>query len=207
MNYNNDKLIAAAFVKARAAIGATVKEDGTGNYGAYATLAAITKATSKALADNNLAIIQEAALDEHGIVIHTTLLHESGATIEFAPLPMPLTNRTPQAVGSAITYGRRYALSAICGLAPADDDAQAAEDAQKAAKPEKPKPVATAEQLSALDMLGEKFYNGEWQEQRSKLSLAVSKGATDDPAYLLQTEIAKLIVGIEKKMAETVTAK
>ena len=34
---------------------------------------------------------------------------------------------TPQAVGSAITYGRRYGLAAMVGIAPEDDDGEAAE--------------------------------------------------------------------------------
>jgi hypothetical protein len=128
MNYNNDKLIASAFVKARATIGGIVIKDAKGNFGKYATLAAITEIITSPLATNGLAVIQEASMDEQGVVITTTLLHESGATMQFAPLPMPLTNRTPQAVGSALTYGRRYALAAICGLAPDDDDGQAAQD-------------------------------------------------------------------------------
>jgi hypothetical protein len=132
MIYNNDKLIAAAFVKARAAIGGTVGKDAKGNYGKYATLAAITDVITAPLAAHGLAVIQEAQLDETGVTVETTLLHESGATMQFAPLTMPLTNRTPQAVGSCITYGRRYALAAICGLAPDDDDGQAAQDAQPA---------------------------------------------------------------------------
>lgn len=133
MIYNNDKLIAAAFVKARKEIGGTVGKDAKGNFGSYATLAAITDATSAALANHGLAIIQEAALGADGVTIHTCLLHESGATMLFEPLTMPLTDRKPQAVGSAITYGRRYALAAVCGLAPEDDDGQAAQDSTRSA--------------------------------------------------------------------------
>lgn len=124
------KLISAAFVKARKEMGGTVAKDGKGNYGKYATLAAIVEATTDVLAANGLAIIQEAHADEQGLIVDTWLVHESGATMQFAALPMPLTNRTAQAVGSAITYARRYQLAAVCGLAPDDDDGQAAQDAE-----------------------------------------------------------------------------
>lgn len=207
MVYNNDKLIAAAFVKARGEIGATVKEDGTGNFGKYSTLAAITKATSAALAKHGLAIIQEVQLTTEGVTVFTCLLHESGATIEFAPLTMPLTDRKPQAVGSAATYGRRYALAAVCGLAPDDDDGEAAQAATKSTKaPANPftepsKPLASKEQINALSKLGTEFYGEEWAEQLPKLCMAVTKGATSDVLELQPQEAAKLIAGIERKMA------
>lgn len=233
MNYNNDKLIAAAFVKARAKMGATVGKDAKGNFGRYATLAAITEAISQALSDNGLAIIQEASMDETGVTIETTLLHESGATMQFTPLTMPLSQRTPQAVGSATTYGRRYALAAICGLAPDDDDGQAAENAtagaqrsQTPAKAQAPAPAqktpqrastpaksdskqyATEEQMERLASLGLDFYGPEeWEEQKPKLCRAVSKGTADTIADLLEVEAAKLIAGLEKKMAEVATMK
>jgi hypothetical protein len=225
MIYNNDKLIAAAFVKARAAIGGTVGKDAKGNYGKYATLAAITDVITAPLAAHGLAVIQEAQLDETGVTVETTLLHESGATMQFAPLTMPLTNRTPQAVGSCITYGRRYALAAICGLAPDDDDGQAAQDAQpapqraqaaQASKPTraaaatsqrapvqatgKPAPV-TDEQLEELNALGEVFYGDKWEAQQTKLVEAVTKGAVSEVEKLLAQDAQKLIEGIQKKMA------
>lgn len=135
------KAISAAFVKARKEMGATVAKDAKGNYGKYATLAAIVEATTDVLAANGLAIIQEARADEQGLIVDTWLVHESGATMQFASLPMPLTNRTAQAVGSAITYARRYQLAAVCGLAPDDDDGQAATNAQDARRATQQRPA------------------------------------------------------------------
>ena len=184
-------------------------KDAKGSFGRYATLAAITDAITEPLAKNGLAVIQEAELDETGVTVLTTLLHESGATMQFAPLTMPLTDRKPQAVGSAITYGRRYALAAVCGLAPDDDDGQAAQDATKPAQ--KPADVsfdspgmslATKAQLKQLGDLGVEFYKAEWPEQLPKLVLAVTKGATSDVSQLQPAECAKLITGIQHKMAQ-----
>jgi hypothetical protein len=59
------------------------------------------------------------------VLIFTTILHESGQFITLAPLRMA-AGTTPQATGSAITYGRRYALLAALGLAAEDDDGQSA---------------------------------------------------------------------------------
>jgi hypothetical protein len=132
----DSKLIAGAFIKARGEMNATVVKDAKGNFGKYVTLAAIVEATSATLAKNGLAVMQEVSTAEGGVTVETWLIHESGATMQFTPLTLPLTQRTPQAVGSAVTYARRYALGAICGLAPDDDDdAQAAEDATKPSRP------------------------------------------------------------------------
>lgn len=146
----NGKSAAAALVKARAAIGSTVTKDARANYGKYATLAAVMEAITPALAANGLALVQEAELDDAAVTMAATLIHESGETIEFAPLTMPLgSQRTPQAVGSAMTYGRRYQLTALFGLAPDDDDGEAASKPSQTApgrteRPSTPNHAATA---------------------------------------------------------------
>ena len=126
MQITGDPKIASAFVKARTEIGGTVGKDAKGNFGKYATLAAITEATSEIMGSHGLAIVQECFADEAGVTVYTTVVHESGATMEFAPLSLPVERKNAQGVGSAITYARRYQLSAICGLAPDDDDGTAA---------------------------------------------------------------------------------
>lgn len=231
MLYNNDKLIAAAYVKARAEIGGTVGRDAKGNYGRYATLAAIMDAISAPLAKHGLAMIQEVQLDESGVVIETTLLHESGATMQFAPLTMPLSDRKAQAVGSAITYGRRYALAAICGLAADDDDdGQAAQGAQKPqdarlrpqqgnhANASKQMPTgaendtlfrepgikrATTEQVREIEQLGIAAYGNEWAERRGQIVEWASKGAVKDALELVETEAAQLVHALKRKVAES----
>lgn len=223
--HGDAKAICAAYVKARGDMSATVIKDAKGNFGKYATLAAIVEAITPHLAKHGLAVVQEASTDEQGIVIETWLVHETGAMMQFTPLPLPLTDRKPQAVGSALTYGRRYALAAICGLAPDDDDGQAAQDAQNAPQralatpaskhtrhaPTTPqdastptsKPRATHEQVHDLDTLGVKFYGGkQWPAERTRLSKAASKGAVQQPTELMESEIAKLIKGLTDEIAK-----
>ena len=57
--------------------------------------------------------------------VTTMLLHESGQWIK-SKLKMPIEKATAQSVGSVITYGRRYGLSAITGIAQYDDDGNVA---------------------------------------------------------------------------------
>ena len=122
--------IAAAMVKAQAAM-TGVKKDAEnaafragGKVSTYATLAACVDASREALADNGLCVIQGPGLtntEAKTLTITTRILHESGEWIETA-FEMPLTKWSPHEAGSATTYGRRFALMAMLGLAPVDDD-------------------------------------------------------------------------------------
>jgi ERF superfamily len=88
----------------------------------YADLAAIFDAARKPLSANGLAIVQTIGDG----VLHTRLLHTSGQWIA-SEHPLPMSGR-PQEIGSALTYARRYSLSALIGIAAdEDDDANAVE--------------------------------------------------------------------------------
>ncbi len=100
----------------------------------YADLATVIDATRKALADNEIAVVQSPQLDhtEKLIVVTTMLIHSSGEWIAGdLALPFPTGKYDPQAAGSAITYARRYARQAFVDVsAELDDDANAATDAK-----------------------------------------------------------------------------
>ena len=54
--------------------------------------------------------------------VTTLLMHSSGQWLR-SKVKLPLSKVDAQGVGAAITYGRRYGLSAIAGIAQFDDDA------------------------------------------------------------------------------------
>jgi hypothetical protein len=92
----------------------------------YADLAEVTQAILPLLGRNGLAWICQPRYDDGAYVLHYTLKHVSGESIEGTwPLPDP-TRADPKQVGSYITYARRYCLCAVTGLAPGDDDDDAA---------------------------------------------------------------------------------
>lgn len=95
----------------------------------YADLAAVVDAVQPALQKAKIAFVQGSSArysDNAALVaIETMLLHESGEWVS-QELTLKPTKSDPQGVGSAITYGRRYGLQAICGVAPEDDDGNAA---------------------------------------------------------------------------------
>ena len=91
----------------------------------YADLAVVVEAVIPALNESGIAVIQSPSFDGDLVSVTTVLLHESGSSVT-GTLSMRPTKMDPQGVGSAITYARRYALLAMAGAAPEDDDGHAA---------------------------------------------------------------------------------
>lgn len=106
-----------------------VRKTGTGNYGKFAELSELIDAVRPVLKKHGLAFMQDVSgLPDGRLGVTTILVHASGGRVATGPLPMPAP-ADPQKVGSAISYGRRYALMATLGLATEDDDGQAAKPA------------------------------------------------------------------------------
>jgi len=128
--------LAAALAKAQGQIEGAKKDSANPFFkSTYADLASVWEACRKQLSDNGLSVIQCPEEAENGIAIETMLLHSSGQW-KTGRYVIPVAKNDAQAVGSAITYGRRYALAAMVGIAPEDDDGNAATKAKPAAKAE-----------------------------------------------------------------------
>lgn len=131
--------VAAALAKAQAAF-RPVHKDRTaeiqtktgGRYSyAYVDLATIHDAIRGALTQNELAITQALTVHDHRVTVETTLLHASGEWLASALTLQVIEAQDPRSVGSAITYGRRFGLTALVGIAAGDDDdAEAARPAK-----------------------------------------------------------------------------
>lgn len=115
---------------------AIVKGDKTNYKYTYADLAAVSAAILPLLSKHGLAWITLPTLDDSGkFVLRYELRHVSGEEA-VGSYPLPTSGR-PQEMGSAITYARRYALCAVTGVAPEDDDDNAATAEQSAAARER----------------------------------------------------------------------
>lgn len=122
-----DKL-APAFIRAQAAVTTAKKESWNPfNKNWYADLAAVLEAAKPALEPNGLAVIQFPSSNESGHYLDYLLMHESGQFIGDRFYFTPKSDGL-QDVGAAITYGRRYTISALLGIASEDPDAAADED-------------------------------------------------------------------------------
>jgi hypothetical protein len=94
------------------------------NY-SYATLADALQLARPIFAKHDLALTQTVATLNNEIAVYTTVIHSSGQFVTPFPLTMPV-GKTAQETGSAATYGRRYSLMAVLGLATEDDDGASA---------------------------------------------------------------------------------
>jgi hypothetical protein len=88
----------------------------------YSDLASVMEAIREPIGNNGLSIWQDATLEESGVSVTTRIVHVSGQWVEFGPLTIPLGKKDAHAVGSACSYGKRYALCAALGVVSDDDD-------------------------------------------------------------------------------------
>lgn len=118
--------LAAALSKAQAEIDAAPKSESNPFFkSSYADLATVRSAIREAFGKHGLSVVQIPHTGEGTVSVTTILMHASGQFIE-GTLTLRPTKNDPQGVGSAITYARRYSLMAFAGVAPDDDDGNAA---------------------------------------------------------------------------------
>lgn len=88
----------------------------------YADLSAVRDAIVPVFAKHGLSIVQAPSFDEFtSFKLETILMHESGESLTWW-FPLPNDVNKMQQIGSAISYARRYTLSAIAGIASEEDD-------------------------------------------------------------------------------------
>ena len=117
--------LATALSKAQSEIdGATKNSQNPFFKSSYADLHQVIQSSFPQLTKNGLSVVQGSDWINGNIHVTTMLCHSSGQWIK-SSVCMPLKdNWNAQDVGSIMTYGRRYGLSAMVGVAQYDDDAQ-----------------------------------------------------------------------------------
>lgn len=151
--------IAAALVKAQALM-PTVPKNGKGAYGPYSTLDDTVDAIRPALEAAEITVYQRILTIDGKPTMCTMLLHSSGEFFDDCELELKFESNgrmtAMQAMGSAVTYSRRYSLQAVVGVAPGDDDDGAGagrvakDESPKQTAPKKP-PVATKKEQKIVE--------------------------------------------------------
>ena len=143
-----------ALVKAQKSMGAVLKNASNPHLKSkYADLGSVLDACQSALHDNGFAVMQPCGKDQEGAYVETVLAHESGESFA-SRVYLVIGKQDMQGVGSAITYARRYGLLGMAGLAPEDDDGNAAAKAAPTATEAKrtdPKPPTLSERADRLE--------------------------------------------------------
>lgn len=135
-----------ALAAAQAQMGKAIKDSTNPAFRSkYADLASVMDACLPALNANGVAVYQPTIDDDSGRFVETILAHESGETIR-CRVPLIVQKNDMQGYGSAVTYARRYGLMCMAGIAPEDDDGNAAAKAAPVA--EAPKRGPTPERIA-----------------------------------------------------------
>lgn len=174
--------VSAAFVKAQAEIEKASKDKTNPHFRSkYADLGAVVDAIKPALEKNGLAFMQKFHRDDAGVTVETIIIHESGETLSNGVLNVPASKKDAQGFGSACTYARRYSLQAAFGVAPEDDDGNAASNTSKAANENEPAPtlnmreiIKTIENAQTLDALKGMFAQA-WASANEKQRALIKK--------------------------------
>ena len=150
----------------------------------YANLQSVIDAIKPHLAAHGLAVVQAPMPNPNGISLRTTLMHSSGQWIA-GQIDLPIDRMGGiQGMGSALTYARRYALSALVGIAADEDDD--GEASMKAAKEYKKQQVQEVRQqatesnvdpltLAQLRALMARFHELGFGDDREKYLAHVSR--------------------------------
>ena len=159
------KELATALAKAQGEFSGAVKDSSNPFFKSkYADLQSVVSAIKPSLSKHGLSFIQINHDGESAAGVETVILHASGEFISTGVISVPVSKQDAQGYGSAITYARRYSLQTAFGIAPEDDDGNAASQA----KPEKihpkpiPKEIEVAKSLlknaHELDKLKDEFF-------------------------------------------------
>ncbi|MBQ2263243.1 MAG: ERF family protein [Loktanella sp.] len=144
--------IGAALAAAQMQMGRALKSANNPHFKSkYADLASVMEACMPALNNAGIAVIQPTTDEEAGRYVETILIHgASGETLK-CRVPLIVGKNDMQGYGSAVTYARRYGLMSMAGIAPEDDDGNAAAKAAPVAEkqPDLPKFI-NAEQYVRL---------------------------------------------------------
>lgn len=205
--------LALALSKAQGVM-AGAKKDATNPHlkNKYADLASVWEACREPLSKNELAVVQMPEADGRKVRLRSMLIHSSGEFLE-TTAEAEAKDASPQSIGSVLTYLRRYTLAAMVGIAPEDDDGEAAQpnrpQAQQASKqqPAKqptaqgPKPEGTVkpDEADALRKQVTELIKREGFAPEAIKAWCVNRGYPDASAKLNAEQLTELIAYLTQK--------
>lgn len=187
--------IAVALLQAQKNMGAAVKDAKNPFFKSkFADLNAVREASHPALNAAGITVLQPTSSNEHGMFVNTMLLHDSGEFISSETAIICAKQNDPQALGSAISYARRYGLQSFVSLGTADDDGESAMNRGDKTIPQKTSNFVTGE--AGITNSGMALLLGGTEESRSiksngsfkkaqapKAGGVVAQSTTDDSVW------------------------
>lgn len=173
------KGIASALAAAQMEMGKALKQSENPHFRSkYADLGNVMDACLEPLNRHGIAVIQPTGEDEHGRHVKTILIHgESGETLE-CTVPLIVQKNDMQGYGSAVTYARRYGLMAMAGIAPEDDDGNAAAKGAPKNEPRQQQGATAQDFAQARDYLADATDLDDLKARWGKLPKHIASDAT-----------------------------
>ena len=189
--------LAAALAKAQGAMKGAVKDSANPFFKSkYADLASVVEAIRAAFSANGLSYIQTVEPHPDEVRVETTILHSSGEWISCGYLSLPVSKADAQGFGSALTYARRYSLSAAVGVAPEDDDGNAAVAAKPTADYTKHLlALAAAPTMEDLQVVFKTAYKGAQSTQDTTAMSAITNAKNQRKEALMQPRTDAFLEG------------
>lgn len=181
----------------------------------YADLAEVINTVRPVLAKHGLSVVQMPGFDGTAVYVENVILHESGewmSATSGSPMPIMTTKDgrelppSPQGVGSAITYLRRYSLAAVCMVAQEDDDdAEAASAPAREHRPAAPRPAPSSEPVGVKHHSGDvptcaKCGGAMWDNRPKKAS---GEFKPNSPDFACKDKTCKHAMWLEKEKPGT----
>lgn len=193
--------IAPALIKFNSEVG-KIEKDGENKYlgNKYATLDSIVETVRPVLSANKLAVMQDVISGEGVMTVKTLLLHESGEWMESEGTTLRLQKVDPQSIGAAITYARRYDLSAFLSLNTGEDND--GNNLGDGLDPNAPQPI-TQEQVGLLKVNAMKFAearNRSLEDVYKVLKISNLTRMTEKQADVAIDQLNKWLANLDKEV-------
>jgi len=168
----------SALAAAQAEMGRALKDTANPHFKSkYADLASVCDACMPALSKHGIAVLQPSFDDETGRYVKTILVHgDSGESVE-CRVPLIVAKTDMQGYGSAVTYARRYGLMGMAGIAPEDDDGNAAAKSPPVTEPKRQWPQNDDAVDRAIDYISAAVDIADLQASWANLPAAVKLDA------------------------------
>lgn len=145
--------LARAMLKVQADLQPALKDrENTFSRSRYATLNSVMEACREALISNGIWLAQYPVPVETGHMgLVTKLTHAESGQWQSSLMVMPLPKADPQGYGSAMTYSRRYALSALIGIVTEEDDDGIGAGTETGQRPRRKRQAQPKEDIPAME--------------------------------------------------------
>lgn len=192
-----------AFLKAQEEFDVALKDsDNPFHKSKYADFSSVLQAVAEHLHNNKIAFQQHPHSEEGKIGVSTILMHESGEWIS-SEFSMPIPKLSFQEAGGGITYARRYALQAICGITAEDDDGNGVTSAERSQGQARPAAKAPAKQNSSPRKAGvQKTAPSDGGVQAFEVKDIEGKAETIATLEMVESILTKFIEGNKKSVKD-----